>query len=88
VLDPDPIKGPWHDAARAILKGDLTRAANIIESIGHTASAAYARLRAAEGLKAAGRHSEADTERAQAETFYRTVGAVGLLRDRIPARPG
>lgn len=32
VLDPDPIKGPWHDAARAILDGGLVPAADIIES--------------------------------------------------------
>ena len=40
VLDPDPIKGPWNDAARAVGDGDLARAADILETIGHTAGAA------------------------------------------------
>jgi hypothetical protein len=85
VLDPDPIKGPWHEAARAILDGDLVRAAEIIESIGHAASAAYARLRAAEALEAAGNDAEAATQRARAEAFYIRVGATRFLRDRKPA---
>jgi tetratricopeptide (TPR) repeat protein len=88
VLDPDPIKGPWHEASRAIVDGNLVRAADVIESIGHTASAAYARLRAAQTLAAAGRESEAATQRAQAESFYREVGAIHFLRDRIPAGDG
>jgi hypothetical protein len=71
VLDPDPIKSPWSDAARAICDGELVRAADIIDDIGHTASAAYARLRAAEALAAAGEDAEAATQRAQAEAFYR-----------------
>jgi hypothetical protein len=82
LLDRNPIKGPWHDTARAILQGDLTEAADIIESIGHTASAAYARLRAAEALAAAGRDAEAAAQYARAESFYRKVGAIRFLRDR------
>jgi hypothetical protein len=78
VLDPDPIKSPWSDAARAICDGELVRAADIIERIGHSASAAYARLRAAEALVAAGEDTEAAAHRAQAEAFYRTAGAVGF----------
>jgi class 3 adenylate cyclase len=84
VLDLDPIKGPWHDAARAILEGDLVRAADIIQSVGHTASAAYVRLRAADAL-AAGREPEAARQRAQAESFYREVGAIHFLGERMPA---
>ena len=57
VLDPDPIKGPWNDAARAVGDGDLARAADILETIGHTAAAAYARLRAAEAFATAGRQT-------------------------------
>jgi hypothetical protein len=48
VLDATPIDSPWMDAARAIGAGELDSAAAIIESIGHTASAAHARQRAAE----------------------------------------
>jgi class 3 adenylate cyclase/tetratricopeptide (TPR) repeat protein len=79
VLDPDPIKSPWNDAARAICDGDLVRAADTIDRIGHAASAAYARLRAAERLAAAGDVTEAAAERAQAEAFYRTVGALRFI---------
>jgi len=79
VLDARPIKSPWVDAARAICDGDLGRAADIIEGIGHTASAAYARLRAAEAFAATGREVEAAAQRAQAEVFYRTVGATRFV---------
>jgi tetratricopeptide (TPR) repeat protein len=79
VLDPDPIKSPWNDAARAICDGELARAADTIERIGHTASAAYARLRAAEALAAAGKDAEAAAQRAEAEGFYRSVGAVRFI---------
>jgi class 3 adenylate cyclase/tetratricopeptide (TPR) repeat protein len=82
VLDPDPILGPWHEAARAIVGGDLVRAAEVIESIGHPASAAYARLRAAEVLAAAGQHSQAASQYMLAEAFYRSVRAIAFLRDR------
>jgi hypothetical protein len=80
VLDLNPIKGPWHDAARAILQGDLARAADIIEVVGHTASAAYARLRAADALAAAGQDIEATKQYTRAESFYRKVGATRFLR--------
>jgi hypothetical protein len=79
VLDPDPIKSLWNDAARAICDGEPARAADIIERIGHTASAAYGRLRAADALAAAGEDAEAAAQRAQAEAFYRTVGAIRFM---------
>ena len=81
VLEPDPIKSPWNDASRAIADGDLVRAAGIIEGIGHTAAAAYARLRAAEALAAAGRDAEAAAQHAEAESFYRQAGATRFLRE-------
>jgi tetratricopeptide (TPR) repeat protein len=79
VLDADPIKGLWSEASRAIAEGELVRAAEIIEDIGHTAGAAYARVRAAEALAAAGKEAEAAAQRAQAEDFYRTVGAIRFV---------
>jgi class 3 adenylate cyclase len=81
VLGADPIKSPWNDAARAICDGDVARAADIIDRIGHGASAAYARLRAAEALAAAGQEAEAAAQRAQADSFFRKVGAARFLRD-------
>jgi hypothetical protein len=81
VLDATPIESPWLDAASAIAGGDAGRAADIIDGIGHAASAAYARLRAAEAFAAAGHEVEAAAQRAKAETFYRKVGAAGFLRN-------
>jgi hypothetical protein len=80
VLAATPIESPWKDAAHAIIDGDLVRAAEIIDAMGHAASAAYARLRAAEALAAEGRQPEADPQLAQAQSFYRRVGAVAYLR--------
>jgi class 3 adenylate cyclase/tetratricopeptide (TPR) repeat protein len=80
VVDTNPIKGPWNDAARAIGDGDLARAADIIETIGHPAGAAYARLRATEAFTTAGRLGEAAAQRAEAESFYRKAGAAGFVR--------
>jgi hypothetical protein len=79
VLDPDPIKSPWNDAAQAICKGQFARAADVIDRIGHPACSAYARLRAAEALAAAGEDAEAAAQRAQAEAFYRPVGAIRFI---------
>lgn len=75
LLDKDPIESPWKEASRAIVEGDLVRAAEVVEGIGDKAGAAYARLRAAEALAAAGQHDDAAAQRAKAEAFYRTVGA-------------
>jgi class 3 adenylate cyclase/tetratricopeptide (TPR) repeat protein len=81
VLDATPVESPWIDAARAICAGDLLRAVDLIETIGHTAAAAYARLRAAEAFAAAGREVEAAAQRAESESFYRKVGAAGFMRN-------
>jgi class 3 adenylate cyclase len=81
VLDSTPIKSPWVDAARAIGDGDLGRAADIIDDIGHAASAAYARVRAAEVFAAADQEADAAAQRVQAESFYRKVGAARFVRD-------
>jgi class 3 adenylate cyclase/tetratricopeptide (TPR) repeat protein len=81
VLDARPIKSPWVDAARAIADGDLVGAADIIDGIGHTAAAAYARLRAAEALAAAGQEAEAPAQREQANAFLVKVGAEWGGRD-------
>ena len=74
VLDATPIESPWIDAARAIGAGELVRAADIVEGIGHGASAAYARLRAGEALVAVGRDAEAAAQRERAEEFYAIAG--------------
>jgi class 3 adenylate cyclase/tetratricopeptide (TPR) repeat protein len=73
VLGPDPIGGPWNEAARAICDGDLVRVATVLDGMGHTAAAAYAHLRAAEA-----RGNEGARERATA--FYGAAGAAAFLR--------
>jgi hypothetical protein len=86
VLEPDPIKSPWNEAARAICDGQLARAAEMIEGIGHTAAAAYARLRAAEALAADEQGPLAAAQLEQAESFYRRAHATRFLGelDRLP----
>ncbi|HYX82110.1 MAG TPA: hypothetical protein VE714_06945, partial [Gemmatimonadales bacterium] len=79
VLEPNPIDTPWVEAARAIVDGDFILAADIIDGIGHRAAAAYARLRAAEALAAAGRTAEAEAQRARANSLFRGAGAVAWL---------
>jgi hypothetical protein len=81
VLDATRIQSPWVDAARAITGGDLVRAADIIDGVGHTASGAYARLRAADSLATEGRDREAGVQRARADSFYRKVGAARYVRN-------
>jgi class 3 adenylate cyclase len=81
VLDATPIKSPWNDAARAIVGGDLARAAGIIDEIGHAASAAYARLRAAQAFAVAGQEIEAAAQRSRAESFFQKVGAAQFVPD-------
>jgi class 3 adenylate cyclase len=79
VLEATPLESPWVDAARAIIEGRSVQAAEIIEGMGDPASAAYARLRAAEELAAEGR-PEAQEQGHRAAAFYRTAGASALLR--------
>ncbi len=73
VLDATPVRSPWNDAARAILDGDLVTAGDTIERIGHPASAAYTRSRAAD-----------DAERAKAAPFLERAGITSFP---LPARP-
>ena len=80
VLYATPIESPWKDAARAIAEGDLARAAQIIDGMGHAACAAYARLRAAEAFVAEGRQPEAERQFALALPFYRGAGAAAYVR--------
>jgi AAA ATPase-like protein len=72
TLDPSPIGTGWTDAARAIVAGEASRAAETIAALGHPAAAAYARYRS----------GEPSTE---ADEFHRATGAarfLGPARDR------
>ena len=87
VLEATPGESPWLEAARAIIEGRSVRAAEIIEGIGDPASAAYARLRAAEALAAEGLPDAGEQGR-RAAAFYRTAGASAWLRraERVAVR--
>jgi class 3 adenylate cyclase/tetratricopeptide (TPR) repeat protein len=53
VIEVTPIVSPWNDAARAILDGDVARAGETIERIGHHPAAAYTWYRAEDAARAA-----------------------------------
>jgi class 3 adenylate cyclase/tetratricopeptide (TPR) repeat protein len=69
------------DVARAIASGDLRAAADQFATMGLKPPEAYARLRAAEKLSAAGRRAEADEQLHAALAFYRSVGATRYVRE-------
>ena len=76
-------RGPqtiWTDAARALLRQDFTRAADILDEIGDAELAALARLRAAEQLVAEGRRAEADEQLQRSLAFWRSVQATRYIR--------
>jgi hypothetical protein len=53
VLDVTPVPSPWIEAARAIVAGDLARAADVVEQMGDRATAEYVRLRDADSFEPA-----------------------------------
>jgi class 3 adenylate cyclase/tetratricopeptide (TPR) repeat protein len=72
---------PWRDAALAIARGNLVEAAAVLRATGSAAFEAHARLCAARGLSADGRHMEAEAQLTPALSFYRSVGAVAAVRE-------
>ena len=72
----------WHgiEAAVAIGRGELGRAADILHSTGSLAFEAHARLRAAQQLAELGRRAEVASQLAVALSFYRGVGAAAAVR--------
>jgi class 3 adenylate cyclase/tetratricopeptide (TPR) repeat protein len=77
----------WVEAAVAITAHDWIGAAGVLARIGASPEEAYARLRGAANLRAAGRRSESERERILALDFYRRVRADGFLAgvERAPA---
>jgi hypothetical protein len=65
----------WLEAALAAVSQEWSAAAGAFARIGALPEEAYARLRAAETLRSAGRHTEAEDELAAALEFYRGVRA-------------
>jgi tetratricopeptide (TPR) repeat protein len=71
----------WIDAAKAFVRRDFHRAAEIYAKAGSLPDEALARLRAAEALIADGRRAEGDEELQKALSFYRSVDATAYLRE-------
>ena len=74
-----PAPTRWLRAGTAMATGRFEEAADRYAEIGSPPDEAFARLRAAEWLLAAGRRSEADQQLERAMAFYREVGADGYL---------
>ncbi len=64
---------------RKVASGDLAEAAELCARIGALPDEAYARLRAAEELIAAGRRPEAGAQLAQALVFHHSVAATAYV---------
>jgi class 3 adenylate cyclase/tetratricopeptide (TPR) repeat protein len=79
LLDATPLASPWVETGRAIAAGDLVRAAEILAELGHGACAAYASLRLAESLRAAGSKADGNVHLARALDFYRRAGATDYV---------
>jgi tetratricopeptide (TPR) repeat protein len=77
---------PWLEAATAVAGGDFERAADAYARIGSLPDEAFARLRAADRLLAAGRPGDADAQRQRALAFYRRVGAAAHLGATVGPR--
>jgi tetratricopeptide (TPR) repeat protein len=81
----DPIRSRvavatlWFDAAASAAEGAWPRAAGLFAEIGSAPDEAFARLRAAEELLAAGRRSEAEPQLAAALVFYRQAKATAYI---------
>ena len=72
--------GPWKEAALAEVRGERTRAADMLRRMGARAIEADVRIAAAEALLEEGRTTEGLAELEKALTFYRSVGATLLDR--------
>jgi class 3 adenylate cyclase/tetratricopeptide (TPR) repeat protein len=80
LLKTAPAENRWGIVIRALLDGDFMRAADVLRELEMLPSEAHARLRAAEQLRAEGRHAEADEQLIPALAFFRSVGASRYVR--------
>ena len=74
------VATPWLQAAAAMAGGDFEHAAERYAQIGSLPDEAFARLRAAERLLAAGRQATGAAQLQRALTGFRQVGATAYLR--------
>jgi tetratricopeptide (TPR) repeat protein len=71
----------WLQAARAMLEHDFEHALEVLETIRAIRAWSVARLWAARVLAANGRYRQAEATLEPALHFFRSVGAVGLIRE-------
>ncbi|MEO5576576.1 MAG: AAA family ATPase [Gaiellaceae bacterium] len=81
LLARQPRRSTWIVACRAILRGDYVEAAEVFARVETRPHEAYARLRAAGSLVAAGQRSDAEDQLAAALAFFRSVDAVRYAAD-------
>jgi tetratricopeptide (TPR) repeat protein len=89
ALGGEDLPSDWVRAARLWASGDLAGAADLLEKMGAAPDEAYARMKEAERLIAAGRRTDAEPFLARALELYRTMGADGSIREaeRLLAPP-
>jgi class 3 adenylate cyclase/tetratricopeptide (TPR) repeat protein len=71
----------WARCALHIIRGEFGNAVGVLEQIGSVSDLAYANLKAAQALAAAGRRTESDAHLQRALVFYRSVGATRYIRE-------
>jgi hypothetical protein len=76
----EAVPTPWIETARAIRKGDLVSAAEILQRVGARAVEAGVRLQAAQEAAEQGRRAEVEGQLSRALAFYREVGASAYVR--------
>jgi class 3 adenylate cyclase/tetratricopeptide (TPR) repeat protein len=80
VVETAPPEDRWAPLVTALLDGEYLAAAELSGEMGLRPLEAHARLRAAEQLRAEGRHAEADEHLQRALSFWRSVGATRYVR--------
>jgi class 3 adenylate cyclase/tetratricopeptide (TPR) repeat protein len=89
ALGGEDLPSDWVRAARLWASGDFAGAADLLEEMGAAPDEAYARMKEAERLIAAGRRADAEPSLARALELFRTMGAAGSIREaeRLLAPP-
>jgi class 3 adenylate cyclase len=81
ALGGEDLPSRWIQAARLWASGDRAAAADRFEEIGSAPDEAYARVKEAERLIAAGRRAEAEPFLSRALELYRGMGATAFIRE-------
>jgi hypothetical protein len=81
ALGGEGLPSRWVQAARRWAADDLAGAADLFEEIGSAPDEAYARVREAERLVAAGHRAEAEPFLSRALELYRGMGATAFIRE-------